>query len=95
MSEVRVDPKNMPTAKVAATSTSTFAEKTSRRGARWAVASSPTVTTRAVGCRANAVTNARLSAAAIAIGAHGAMRAARMPTRNGPITNAVSSAADS
>lgn len=85
----------MPTANVAATSTSTFAENTARMGARCAAASSPTTTTRAVGCSANAVTKPKLSTAAIAIGAHGAMRAARMPTRNGPMTNAVSSAADS
>ncbi len=67
---------------------------TSRNGAISA-RSARSGTARPVGCSANAVTKTKLSTAAPTIGAQGATRAASTPTMNGPMTNAVSSAADS
>ena len=94
VSDVSVEPKNAPTPNTATTSISMRGRSSSRAGAI-APRSDATGTTRPVGCSANAVTKMKLSAAAAAIGAQGATTAASTPTTNGPITNAVSSAADS
>ena len=96
MSEVSTVPKNRPTPSEPATSTSTARPNSSRAGP-WVTEPSSAVgpARRAVGCRAKAVTNTSVRTAAPIIGAAGFMVVARSPTRTGPNTKAVSSAADS
>ena len=96
VSEVSMAPKNTPTPSMPTTTISSRGRNSSetREVAR---PSTPRCvdTCAAVGCSAKAPTNTRMSTAAITSGIHGATAVASTPTRNGPNTNTVSSAADS